>query len=113
VKRLSDFAVRWIDTPDRKGLGVIIRCVTGHCQGWNIVLFANPLDGGPAATETTWDDQRQLVGVEIGTPECRSLRGCGATRWQRGGETLDTLTLHPSVHMHECGHYWVQGGAIT
>ncbi len=59
--------------PERKGMGLILACPCG-CGLRGALAFENPLDGGPPR--------------ETGH------------RWQRTGETLDTLTLVPSVLLH-------------
>lgn len=53
----------------REGLGVLMDCPCG-CEHLLYVAFSNPIDGGPA------DETRG---------------------WQRTGDTLETLTLTPSV----------------
>ena len=112
MARLIDFDPKWIDAGDRKGIGVSFRCATGHCTGRMWALFANPLDGGPAWDgdciqlmfdhyEATGDAQREGPIMD---------RGCGRTRWQRTGETFDTLSLTPSLAMHQCGHFYLTNG---
>lgn len=63
------------EKPERHGVGVILECPCGACGRHLYVPFANPLDGGPAV------DSR--------------------TGWQRTGDTLETLTLRPSVLRRE------------
>lgn len=91
MSRLTDFAPRWINAGDRKGVGVSFECMTGHCGGRIRVLFANPLDGGPPLA----DDEQH---------------GGGPYRWHRTGETFDTLSLSPSVDADVCGHFTITNG---
>ncbi len=114
MPRLSDFDPAWIDDPatGRTGIGVSFRCVMGHCSGRMWCLFSNPLDGGNAHEgdcfslmfehyERTNDGQRQGPIHD---------RGCGQVRWQRSGETFETLSLTPSVDAHQCGHFVLKEG---
>lgn len=55
----------------RSGVGIVMDCPCG-CDSQLYVGFHNPLDGGPA--------------LESGSP-----------RWSRTGDTIETLTLTPSV----------------
>ena len=75
------------EAPLRTGVAVGMDCPCG-CDVGLYVPFANPLDGG--------------LPVEP--------RG-----WQRSGDTLETLTLTPSVLRRECGwHGWIRDGrAVT
>lgn len=112
MPRLTDFNPHWIDAPGRKGIGVSLDCPARHCNGRLWVLFANPLDGGPAYAddcfslmfefyEATQDPQKEGPILD---------RPCGKVRWQRKGETFETLSLTPSVDAHQCGHFTVTNG---
>lgn len=57
--------------PERSGVGVVMDCPCG-CERQMYVPFKNPIDGGPA--------------LEVNRPN-----------WYRVGETIETLTLTPSV----------------
>jgi hypothetical protein len=76
--------------PKRDGLGVILECPCGAC-GENMALqFRNPLDGG-------------------------AMREPNQPSWQRTGDTLETLTLRPSVYRPKekggCGwHGYITNG---
>lgn len=121
MPRLTDFDPKWIDLGDRKGLGFLFRCVTGHCDGYNAVLFANPIDGGPAFAGDSWALLDELLKVEgligyqgDGKGLRHLVRGCGSFRWTRTGEppatTFEAISLTPSVDCHECGHFTVTNG---
>jgi len=81
----------WFHTREREhgasGLLLDCPCGAGHKLA---VWFSNPLAPAPAAHET----EHPLA------------------RWQRTGETLDTLTIHPSVNA-PCWHGWIQNGQAT
>ena len=69
------------------------------------VAFANPLDGGPALPPDTDPITGQLV---------------HKARWQRTGETFETLTLSPSIDAsaqdhgtHKGWHGHCQNGVLT
>lgn len=78
--------------PKRDGIGVSFDCPCGACGVRGFVAFENPLDGGPP------------------------LHGERA-RWQRTGETFETLTLRPSIlRSHDkggCGwHGFITNGEV-
>jgi len=58
--------------PYRHGIAVMMECPCRECDQLLCVPFSNPLDGGP--------------------PEEGWSKG-----WHREGDTIDTLTLQPSV----------------
>lgn len=112
MPRLTDFDPQWIEWEGRKGIGLTMKCAAGHCTGRMWCLFANPLDGGPAYDkdcivlmfahyEKIGDEQRQGPVMD---------RGCGQTRWARTGETFESLSLSPSLNMHDCGHFTITNG---
>lgn len=72
----------------RQGVGVMFDCPCG-CDSKCYVQFSNPLDGGP-------------------------LFDAAQPKWQRTGETLEDLTLTPSIHRSRgCGwHGCVTAGEI-
>ena len=78
----------------RTGMGVTFDCPCGvaTCEwgGHQEIAFANPLDGGPA---DDWHGRKAL--------------------WQRTGDTLETLTLHPSLHMVGHWHGWLKDGVLV
>lgn len=104
--RLTDLSPRWIggpySGPERRGCGISFDCPVhrSHRIGVN---FANPIDGGaPAPDEFCRDGSGRIV------------------RWQRTGETFDTLTLTPSVDASKhtengtpCWHGFIQNGEIV
>ena len=77
--------------PVREGIGLRFDCPCG-CGRPCYVPFANPLDGGPARTDSH-------------------------AVWQRDGETFETLTLAPSILRSKekggCGwHGWIRDGEV-
>lgn len=76
--------------PERRGVGVQFDCPCG-CDSPCFVPFSNPIDGGPPHDEP---------------------RG-----WKRTGDTLETLTLEPSILRSKpfgCGwHGWIRNGEIV
>lgn len=74
------------EAEDRHGVGVAMNCPCG-CDRGLFVPFANPLDGKPQH---------------------------GPQGWQRTGDTIETLTLSPSVLRkgpESCGwHGWIRNG---
>lgn len=68
----------------------------GPCGGWIRIPFSPAIDGGPGGQPTTRSDGRP------------------GPVWKReSGTSIDDLTLSPSINAHECGHFYVSGGAIT
>ncbi len=62
--------------PKRTGVGLLFKCPCGKPHDeYDLVcvMFANPLDGGPSLQEGT------------------------RPKWQRTGDTIDTITLTPSI----------------
>ena len=92
--RLTDMEPAWLTTGDgRHGMGVTFNCP--HCDGNQSigVFFANPIDGGPPAP-----------------PDVDP-----SPRWQRTGDTFDTLTITPSIDVSRSGHWhgFVTNGNLT
>jgi hypothetical protein len=91
--RLAELDPTWIATGEgRRGMGVMFLCP--HCRDTYVGgFFANPLDGGPPA------------GPEH-TPR---------PRWQRSGDTFETLTITPSIDASASGHWhgFVTNGEVT
>jgi hypothetical protein len=87
----------WTEHEGRSGMGVVFECPHCKADGRDFthlgVWFANPIDGGPPAS-----------------PECRPV-----PRWQRTGDTFETLTLTPSIDVSKCGHWHghITNGEIT
>lgn len=65
------------------GGGILIECPNCGVSGG--VWFRNPVGGGP--------------------PQ-------GSVLWDRTGDTLETMTLTPSVMMHGHFHSWVKNGML-
>lgn len=75
--------------PYRPGVAVVFDCPKCGADHPGCIEFTNPLDGGPPA------------------------RTDGHT-WQREGDTIDTLTLRPSILRKDCGwHGFITNGEIT
>lgn len=93
--RLTDLEPQWVGAggegvsnadgtpaPERHGVGLSFKCPCGQHDEWDRVYvgFANPIDGGPA--------------FESGSP-----------KWQRTGDTFETLQLSPSIQRHQIGKH--------
>lgn len=90
MMRLVDCEPEWLDEPgDRRGTGIIFWAEAGH--SYLRVYFANPLDGGPPVPDSF-------------EPKYR---------WQRTGETFDTLTLVPSIDATGVWHGFITNGEVT
>jgi len=109
--KLTDLQPEWIDWQGRHGIGMTIKCMTGHCTGRQWILFANPLDGGPA-----WEGQCvQLMFDMAKDKEAFGPvydRPCGQVRWKRIGEAFESMSLQPSINAHECGHLTLTNGVF-
>lgn len=106
AQRLVDLDPHWVGAggegirdkhgnpvPERHGVGVSFDCPCGQCGVRGFIPFENPLDGGPPL-----HDER--------------------ARWQREGDTFDTLTLRPSILRSRdkggCGwHGYITNGQVT
>ena len=97
-KKLVDLNPRWMrefvarDKPPRDGYGIEFDCPCGRgpeCEwgGTICIAFANPLDGGPVSR---W----------------------GREKWQRTGDTFESLTLTPSIHAVGHWHGWLRNGVL-
>ncbi len=82
-----------LPVPERTGVGLQFKCPCGgkhHEYDLIFVAFANPLDGGPAV-------------------------GSASHAWHRTGDTIDTITLSPSIQRMDPGgcrwHGFVRNGA--
>lgn len=115
--RLVDLHPEWIDYEGRHGLGVAFDCMVGShpyqgqdvpCTIRNWILFANPLDGGQP-----WPgDSRTLIVAARGEDDQHEFAGCGTCRWQRTGDTFETLSMTPSVDAGACGHKTLSDGVF-
>lgn len=73
--------------PRREGIGLLFDCPKCGESHPGFVPFANPLDGGP-------NDHSQ--------------------GWQRTGDTIDTMTLTPSILRRDCGwHGFFTNGEVV
>jgi hypothetical protein len=113
--RLVDLNPRWFALPERHGQGVSFACP--HCTGpvpdrtRLSAAFANPLDGGAAidlAAKVLWPTLAQGNAPGIVTVPPGVL-------WTRQGDTLETLTLTPSIDASRSGHWhgFITNGAIA
>lgn len=100
--KLTDLEPRWVGAggegvfnadgspaPERHGVGLSFLCPCAPCTAKRtgntdtdfylrvFVAFANPLDGGPAFSD--------------------------GPKWQRAGDTFETLQLSPSIQRHRVG----------
>lgn len=68
--------------PKRSGIGLSFKCPCGKHDEYDrvFVTFSNPLDGGPAH-----DDNGRVP------------------TWDRTGDTIDTITLKPSIQRMDPG----------
>jgi hypothetical protein len=111
--KLTDLDPSWIDHGGRRGIGVRFRCmVPGHCSGYLWILFANPLDGGPA-----WEGESFKLILEKRDEEgqyekYKYDRPCGTCRWRRTGDNFATMSMSPSVNAHCCGHLTLTNGVF-
>lgn len=113
--RLVDLDPSFIDFGERRGIGVRFRCMAGHCRGYQWILFANPLDGGPAWGGKCFElilDIRDAGGEEQ-FEKYKFDRPCDQSRWQRSGDDFATMSMTPSVDAHECGHLTLTNGVFA
>ena len=110
---LASLNPQWIDYQDRSGLGIAFDCMVGShhgekCTIRNWILFANPLDGGPP-----WPgDSRSLIIAVYPHGTDGQVAGCGDRRWNRSGDTFETLSMTPSVNAGVCGHLTLTNGVF-
>ena len=88
--RLIDLDATWIH--DESGHRVGVRFDWPTCPAHEgavqvCVLFANPPDGPAVAAGSSFPGENE------------------GRRWTRDGETLDAMTLSPSVDCSRCGHW--------
>ena len=96
--KLHDLDAEFIDTAPNGGLRHGPDCGQG-------VLFDDPQGGGYKVC--VWF-ANPLGGKPVAGPEYDPK-----PRWQREGDTLETLTLSPSVNVHGGWHGWVRAGEVT
>lgn len=99
-KSLADLKGRWLSVEGRSGVGVSFECPCG-CPVRIAVGFHNPIDGGA----------KEVVGFD---------REDKPIWWQRSGETLERLTLSPSIvvfdvkdKQKEHWHGHIRAGQVT
>lgn len=89
--RLVDLFGDWVVDSTGRRVGVKFICQScPQIEGAPTlaVLFSNPPDDGPPAA-----------------PDPQQLGDNEGRRWQREGDTLETLSLSPSVDCSKCGHW--------
>lgn len=90
--KLADLNAQFYGATGRSGIGILLDCPCG-CENLLGVPFTNPIDGGPPENERV--------------------------TWQRTGETIETLTLTPSIRRvpidgFGCAwHGWITNGEVT
>lgn len=88
--KLIDLDACFVTRGDNRSIGVTCLCPCG-CEHRLYVPFSNPIGGG--------------------------LRDDGRHYWIRTGETLETLTLTPSIQRHfpcpKSWHGWIRDGEIV
>lgn len=101
-RRLVDLNARFYGAHGEKARGAVFGimfdcpCLQPDCAwGGKIAIgFKNPLDGG---------EPLHWAGKDV-KPE---------TLWQRTGDTIETLTLSPSIHCVGHWHGWLKNGVLT
>jgi hypothetical protein len=71
------------------------------------VKLANPIDGGPP--------EPGIPEPENATPEQKEIVRRYNLRWQRTGDTFETISLSPSVDVSDSGHWhgFITNGEVT
>lgn len=95
--KLTELDPKWISHAGRDRVGVRFLCP--HCRSTYLaVLFKNPVDGGFPVS-----DAYDGIGANFGN------------RWQRDGDTFDTLSISPSIDTSGTGHWhgYVTGGVAA
>lgn len=106
--RLTDprLRVNWVGADGRRGIGISLQCPC--CFKCRVsVYFANPLDGGaPYGLKPA---------PEGATPEMAERFRRYNLRWQRTGDTFETISLMPSVDVSDSGHWhgFITNGEVT
>lgn len=115
--RLSECGAHFFDEwKGRKGIGLMFYCplcVKAGLPKEDCVLlpvnFKNPIDGGPPMPIEVRRWEENGVKKEFTLPQ-----------WQRSGETIDTLTMSPSINAdqqkhegHTGWHGHIQNGMIV
>jgi len=105
--KLADLHPQWVDALCRKGIGLLFDCpaaAEGRCSGRHLLLFLDPLDGGPRLSES------ELLSLPA---DLWALHpGCPVQRWHRVGTTFDELSLSPRIDS-ACGWGgWLAGGRL-
>lgn len=105
--KLTDLNPRWVTfqppPPEDEGkrwyIGVSFDCP--HCKERRLVAYFTPeIDDGYSWKFATWDNFAN--------------RGHDGPRWNREGETFETITLRPSINTEYSGHWhgFIENGEI-
>jgi hypothetical protein len=89
--RLAELSPEWLPWQGRDKCGIRFRCPCDECGGAGamiVVWFENPVDGGPTVPEMPYETETGL-----------------SSRWNRFGETFETLSLSPSIDASISGHW--------
>lgn len=97
--KLTDLDAHWVSDAGRRGQGVTFLCPCAKClanpaqQTRLGVSFINPVDGGAPMSPVA----------------------ANGYQWRRKGETLETLTVLPSIDVSAAGHWhgFITDGEIT
>lgn len=97
--RLADLNPRWSGSSGRSGAGVTFDCPGPCCAGKPSVIST------PEGSEKDYEGSKERLYVPFRNPIDGGDPIMGEPRWNRIGETFDTLSLTPSVDASRFGHW--------